>query len=370
MKQQVKNLQIHWHQIWSLVALDVAIIISWIAYHEYQPNLVKQFGFAKYQLVLAIVQACILLITPPLAGMVADTMRKKNGSRLPVINTGISVVSMVFMAVAFTILAEPSGAIRWVFPILIVLWLISMNIFHSPAISMVELFVPVERLPEVMAIFVIMTNLGYAIEPSVEDLINLFGAPLTFGVGGILVFSTGWFFQRSSKNLAVIQEDVPGIKVEKSNYLLVLGVGVALGGVTALLFDIFPGVLEKKIDFLHDNHFKGNYFVSLLVAFSALISYPIGRWVQKFGVYKATVGAYIAIGIALGGIFLVPVPSLVLLLCVVYIVGFSVVCVSALPIAFMNLGEKNKVLGIGLFFTGVEFFNSLVEVLQTGKVIH
>ena len=58
---------IRWPQILSLVGLDLAILISWIAYHEYQPKLLEQFKFTEFTLALAVLQGLILAATPPVA---------------------------------------------------------------------------------------------------------------------------------------------------------------------------------------------------------------------------------------------------------------------------------------------------------------
>jgi MFS family permease len=358
---------IKWQQVWSLVALDVAIIISWMAYHKYQPSLVTKFGFDGFKFPLAIVQGFILFITPPIAGSIADRIRRTKGDRLPVINMGISVVSMVFMAVALTIFVEPDGLIRWIFPVLIVLWLISMNIFHSPAISMVETFVPSQNLPQVIALFAIVAGLAESLEPSIVYLIDAAGAPITFAAGGTLVFATGWILQKSAKKLTANTEDItPTSQVENSNFLLVVALGLLMGLVITLLFNIFPDYLEKKIHFLDKNSFKGSYFVSILAAISALISYPIGRWIERYGIYKsAQIGLIGALLLAFG-IFASPNSTLTTILCFLFPIPFSIISVSSLPIAFANLCDKHKVLGIGLFFSGVEFANSIVEILQAG----
>ena len=102
--------EIRWNQVLALLALDLAIIISWIAYNKYQPELLVQFKLVDFGIALAVVQGFILFITPPVAGYFADRMRKNGGTRLPVITIGINFVSMVFMVVALTVFADPNGA--------------------------------------------------------------------------------------------------------------------------------------------------------------------------------------------------------------------------------------------------------------------
>src|SRR5687768_7644588 len=81
---------IHWKQLWSLAALYASIIIGWIAYRDYQPKLLAQFGFTDYAFFLAVSQAIILVLTPPIAGIMGDRFRFEKGHRLPVISSGFS----------------------------------------------------------------------------------------------------------------------------------------------------------------------------------------------------------------------------------------------------------------------------------------
>ena len=119
---------IQWKQLWSLTALYSSIIIGWIAYNNYQPKLLVKFNFTDFTFFLIAAQAVILVLTPPIAGMLGDRYRFKEGHRLPIISSGISFAAMVFMAVAFTLFTEPGETFKWILPILIVLWLVSMSL--------------------------------------------------------------------------------------------------------------------------------------------------------------------------------------------------------------------------------------------------
>ncbi|HPH47863.1 MAG TPA: hypothetical protein PKU83_12695, partial [Chryseolinea sp.] len=142
--------QIKWKQLWSLAALYGSIVIGWIAYQNYQPKLLEKFNFTDFSFILLVFQGIILVITPPIAGKLGDRYRFKAGHRIPIITTGISFAAMVFMAVAFTLLGNPGEIFKWVLPVLIVFWLIAMSIFTSPALSTLELFTPVDKLPSAM----------------------------------------------------------------------------------------------------------------------------------------------------------------------------------------------------------------------------
>src|SRR5690606_20439456 len=142
--ESVDKSAINWKVMGSLVALYASIIIGWIAYEQYQPKLLVQFGFTEFAGVLAIAQGIILTMTPPIAGRLGDKFRISRGHRFPVISLGINFAAMVFMAVAFTLIGNPGEVLKWALPVLIILWLVAMSIFTSPALSTIETFIPIE----------------------------------------------------------------------------------------------------------------------------------------------------------------------------------------------------------------------------------
>ena len=56
----------NWKQVYSLLALNAAIVISWIAYHNYQPKILELFHFQQLTLFLVVAQAAILVLIPGL----------------------------------------------------------------------------------------------------------------------------------------------------------------------------------------------------------------------------------------------------------------------------------------------------------------
>jgi len=358
------NKSVQWPQVWSLIALDVAIIISWVAYHEYQIELIAQFGFTQQALQLIIIQGIIVFATPPIAGYLADRVRARKGERLPIINIGITVASMIFMAAAATIYANPSGLLRYLFPLLVVLWLISMNIFHSPAISSLELFVSKKRLPEVMVLFAILADCAQALEPSIVDLIRLFGAPLTFVVGGVLVFTTGWYFRKITQGVEVqhrTTETESSSQQSNTAFFKVIALGMVLGVTTAFFFEVFPAWAKAKLTFMG---FSSNYMVTVLLVVAAVLAYPASLLVKRFGnVPTAVAGAVLSLVLIV--LIYLSTGYIAFVGFVLYPAAFSIMSVSFLPLVFQFIGSRHKVLGVGLFFSAVELPNSVAKVLAT-----
>lgn len=363
-----KNLKskIDWSAVLNLLLLEIFVTLSWLAYHEYQPDILVQFGFDDYGLEFALIQAFILVITPPVAGWISDRALEKSGSYLNVIYIGVAVVSMIFMTVASTLYIEPSGFIVYLIPVFIALWLISMNVFRSPALGMLESIVPQKLLTRVIVIFVLAYDIIYSLEPNIVDIINYLGAPLTFLCGGVGVFLAGFFLIRKFRN---IPDDRRGsedfdndTKDGKSNFLLVFTTGILYGLLTAYILKYYPG-LDLDIRLVGMRLESGEY-ASVLLIIAALLSVYFSRKITQVNINRfshlgfllAFLGAFIlslgdsGVVLTLGSILFTP--------------GFAIVSVAVLPKVFYALSARNTVLGIGIFYSMNELINGIMDVLN------
>jgi MFS family permease len=357
---------IQWKQLWSLTAMYASIIIGWIAYHNYQPKLLVQFNFTQYAFWLTLVQAIILVVTPPIAGRLGDKFRFSRGHRLPIISTGISFAAMVFMAVAFTLVSNPGEYFKWILPFLIILWLVAMSIFTSPALSTLELFTPVNKLPAAMAVITIVGNLIYSLEPVIVDIIDYIGAPLTFVAGGVVVFLSGYSLKQNSLGLFQQNAGRPNISitfdVKRSPYLFIFFLGASLGMATTALFKFFPTVLETNLAPIVS--MQGKYMVVIILLISAVFSVPASRLIDRLGVQRVF---WLSLAISIGsiaGVLLMTSSISTLLLALAFALSFTTLSVSSLPLAINEANYYEKVFCVGIFFSGVELLDGLVEIYQ------
>ncbi len=363
-----KSESIEWKQLWSLAALYASIVLGWIAYHNYQPKLLTQFNFTQFNLLLLVAQGIILSATPPIAGKLGDRFRFKQGHRLPIISAGISFAAMIFMSVAFTLFANPNEVFKWILPILIIFWLIAMSIFTSPALSTLELFTPVEKLPRAMAILTIVANLVYSLEPIIIDLIDYLGAPITFMVGGIAVLGSGYALRKNSLSLFNKGRDEKPktdfkIDTQKSEYGFILICGISLGFVTTILFNYFPTILGAKLAGL-TNGFDGKWVLVAMLVLSAIISLPISNGVNKFGTLKAFWVSSAVSLLSMGLLFSLENSVALLVAIVLFTIAFTVQSVSSLPLAISRANYYEKVYCVGIFFSGVAIPDGIVEVIR------
>lgn len=364
---ETKPLNIEWKQLWSLTALYASVVIGWIAYQNYQPKLLVKFSFTEFTFLLTVVQGIILVVTPPIAGRIGDRYRFERGSRIPVISAGMSFAAMIFMAVAFTLLGNPGEIFKWVLPVLIILWLIAMSIFTSPAISTIETFIPVEKLPRAMAVLTIVGNLLYALEPVIVDIIDYLGAPITFISGGVIVFFSGYALKKNSLNLfnSSGNKSMASFKLDtqKSEYSYILFLGVVLGIATAVLFEIFPQVMHIKLAELFPSGNSKIIAVGILII-SAILSIPFSSMVNTYGLKKSFWVSSIATMLAIAGVLFLTSPLAVLLMTAIFAIGFAALSVSSLPLAMGKANYYQKVLCVGIFFAGVELPDTIIEIIQ------
>jgi MFS family permease len=367
---QEQRSEIQWKQLWSLAALYGSVVIGWIAYQNYQPKLLEKFHFTDFSFLLMVSQGIILVVTPPFAGKLGDRYRFKKGHRIPIITTGISFAAMVFMAVAFTLLGNPGEIFKWILPLLIVFWLISMSIFTSPALSTLELFTPVDKLPRAMAMLTIVANLIYAVEPIIVDIIDYVGVPLTFMAGGTVVFISGYFLQKNSLTLFKLtdnKEERPlaaiTLDTQRSRFGHIFFLGLALGIPTTIMFNLFPDVFADKLGLLLQTS-NGKIILVYILVLSAIFSWPASSVVNRIGTEKSFWVSLVGITACIFFIFTLTPGIVVMIMTVIFAVMFSVLSVSSLPLAISESNYYEKVFCVGIFFSGVALPDAIVKAMQ------
>ena len=362
LEQPIKK-STNWNQVYALLGLNAAVVISWIAYHNYQPKVLTLFHFEELALFLVVAQAVILVCIPSIAGLIGDSMIKNNGNRFIVFTVGISVTAMVFMSVAFTVGTATSINLTAALPFMIVIWLISMNIFHSPANSMLELFAPTKELPIAMALMTMTTELLYALEPVVVWFVDLIGPVSTFALGGFLLIVTGYFFRKTTKDISLTREYEES-KASKSNMPLVLSAGLVLGLATAIMMNKFPDLLAGKLATFSHTSLGGSHFVSFILGLSALAAIPMSKLVNQLGTGKSVLYGLIGTFVFIFAIFMSGDEFTTITACVLLAMSYSLASVAAFPFALSNLSPKAVTFGAGIFFGSIELADGLMNVFD------
>ncbi|MBD0404835.1 hypothetical protein [Flammeovirga sp. EKP202] len=347
---------IKWNEVISLTCLNVAILISWIAYQEYQPHLLHKFGLEHLSSVLVYAKAIIVVVIPIVAGFIADKLIAKKNNHFFVYMIGVSATSMIFMIVATIIGLGPESSFALFLPVMIILWLITMNIFISPAASYIEMFAPINKLPLVMGVIVLVMNIVNSLEPIVVALINFFGDTLTFVVGAILISSTGFIFKKVMTKEVLTKEENQHASTT-NNYTIIIVSALLLGLCKAFLSEFIPqtNTLSK---------ISGSNFAFLMLSVSALMAF-IFCFVINIEQYKTFIilsAFFLTIG-AISLLFFNEYSALLIFGSVVISFGYSILQVLGLPLTIMYSQKRHLTFNVGLFIGVSEIGDGLFEIL-------
>ena len=354
-----------WPEIYSLAALNAAVVISWIAYHEYQPLLMKKMEITHLVDFLVISKAIVLVVIPPFAGWLSDKILRKNGKYMIVFTVGIGATAMIFMVVATLISTHHLMDVKTILPFMIVLWLISMNLFVSPANSMIESFAPIRKLPIVMGFLFLITELLYALEPVIVGLVSFFGDTLTFVVGGILISVSGYIFHRVSsdevmqrKHEQIANDD--GSAQSVKSYLAIMIIGLNLGLGRAFLVEFLPESFESRFAELGA---YGNYLSFGFLGLAAILGFSVSKWVSTQNLGNIIVKNYFLLFVGV----LIMIFSfnlwVMVLASLIITVALSFIKVSGLPFAIQHLGVRHITYGVGIYIGAGEIATGFLEYL-------
>ncbi|MEM9337987.1 MAG: MFS transporter [Bacteroidota bacterium] len=352
-----------WREVYSLAALNAAVVISWIAYHEYQPVLMEKIGINHLVDFLIVTKAVVLVFIPPFAGWLSDYLLRKNGKYLIIFTVGIGATAMVFMVVASLIgthhLMNASSAL----PIMIVLWLICMNLFISPANSMIEAFAPAQKLPIVMGVLFLVTELLYALEPVIVSLVSFFGDTLTFIVGGVLIAGSGWIFHRVSSDevLQRKQELLANDRVANQgfvSYLAIFVIGLVLGVGKAFLVEFLPMHFDIRF---YEYDGLGEYISFGLLGVCAISGFLISKKISQSNLRDVITWSFAILFV--GTIILIVSFNLFLTIggALIVAVGFTLINISGLPFAIQNLSVRHVTYGVGIYIGASEILTGVFE---------
>lgn len=360
-----KTSTLKWREVYSLAALNAAVVISWIAYHEYQPILMQNLGITHLVDFMIIAKAIILIIIPPIAGWLSDKILKKNGKYLIVFSVGIGATAMVFMVVATLIGTSDIMDVSGIVPFMIVIWLICMNLFISPANSMIEAFAPAQKLPIVMGVLFLVTELLYALEPVIVALVTFFGDTLTFVVGGVLIAGSGFIFHRVSRN-EVLQrktELMTSDRVKSQSlisYLAILVVGLFLGVGKAFLVEFFPEYFAFLFPEISE---YGSYLSFGILGLCAIVGFLISKKIAKSDLKKVIIISFIVLFVGSTMMLLTSNLYLTVIAALVIAAGFTTINISGLPFAIQNLSVRHVTYGVGIYIGASEVLTGLFEYI-------
>ncbi|MBC8111183.1 MAG: hypothetical protein H7Y04_09010 [Verrucomicrobia bacterium] len=357
---------VNWKSVTAIILLNFVVLVSWVVYHFFQPQLLAQFGFSDLGGFLNDAKNIILVVIPPLAGLLADFLQKRVGKGYLIFTVGVSITAMVFMAAAYAFLPTAGKGLHEAIPGMMVVWLICMNIFYTPATAYIEKTASTQNLPLVTALVALTAELLMAVAPYTPQIMSQFNSSATFVGGGLLIALSGYFFYQANKDQGTtyLSENPAGSQF--NNLLIVFAIG------------LFAGIAEYFVTNSVSDWLKvslGSYAkhtVSIILAMAGLLALPAGKFVQNKDLRKTMVYGFCAVFSVLGIIYLLATQQILtantfglgILLCFLLALSASFVIVTAFPVALWHSYGKQENLGIGIFWAGVGFYDMFIGFIS------
>jgi hypothetical protein len=347
------NNQINWKRIYAITLLNSAIIICWIAYHYYQPKLLTQFGLLEAADTLDFAKNFALVLIPPLAGLIADRFSKKSGNSYLVFTVGISFTALIFFASSYIFLDIAPDFLKAKIPFFMVLWLIGMNIFYSPATGFLLKSAKGPELPIVVATVSLAANILFAAVPLLEQFFEKTGSSITFFLGAVLLLGAAWFYKRMSADNSQNRDDLI-TDSSNSNLLLPIIVGLSCGFIN-LAVDLS---ISNAIEIF------GGFDLKILIYIIASIAViPLAQKLKGLPPSKGFSIALIAASASALLLYALTLKAFVIVLLITISGSLCLFEIFAFPLALSAISSKQTNLGAGLFLASFSLPFSLWSLL-------
>ncbi|MCS7028345.1 MAG: MFS transporter [Bacteroidia bacterium] len=342
-----------WKQVWALAALQAVNNFGFAAYYHYQPKLLERFNYVDFAMMLIILQGIIGIVLNPIMGVLGDRIRQTTNKSFVLVSIGTNAAGMVFMAVAAVMTQKTKeGFFHEIFPIAVTLWLITMAIFNSPAVSLLKSFAPNnEDLPKATAVMTLVGGIFAALHPFLFMITDILGLPITFALGGLLLMTASNVLRKLNRQVPLLTEE-DKIQTPKLTLKLVIifSIGVVNGFVFNFLLDIVPAISVKTLNLAM---YQDEYVKSAIVFVSAIVAWFAGDWIKKMGAIRMTIAGIITLFVTLGLGISIPVAIITILVIIMAGVIRSILSISMLSYSMSIIHKVNAGKATGAFFCGV-----------------
>lgn len=346
---------IPWKVIWALALLQGANVFGFMAYYYAQPQVLAQFNYSGtfWVTFLIVAQAIIAIVMNPLMGSIVDKHKTKSDKMFNLIGLGVNLAGLVFVVVALGTTQHPDSlfysVVRPLVPVLVVLWLIAMNIFSSPAMSLLRTFAPEGRIVEANSAFAIVSLGLFMIAPYLPHILDHVPLPAIFLAGGIVLYSAYRLLLSVAPSVEPVEETVSDKLIQ--NLGLVFAVGFIVNIVTKIPLAATPILVAPSLASLGVD---ANVLTTIAFIISIAASIPISKSIKRGD------GKILAFSL-LSGVLL----FFLGLYCSYALMGIGIVIllgltsafleVNAVPFVFTRVKGGQSGLGIGSFFSGYAF---------------
>ncbi|MGB3613303.1 MAG: MFS transporter [Elainellaceae cyanobacterium] len=346
-----------WPQIWGLAAVQGAITLSWVIYNLYLLQLLTQYGFsAALATGLIVLETGAAVVLEPLMGSLSDQTQRWVGSRFPFVAVGVILASICFLAIPVSLFSGGlTPTTRWLLPIAMVLWALSMTVFRSPVLSLLGRYAIATRQPQAASILTLVGGVAGAVAPLTGDLILQVGPLLAFSLGSVVLLGSAFVLRLTNPD-QVFQgaqsSDAPKQRLSPLSLLSIFGTGFSVTLGLQSLLRTFPVALSALTE--NPKLIMGLVFIAI-----AGLAFPAGILARRFGMFMGMAAGLGLLALLSLGVIAVGTPGLAVLLAVAIGSSISLISNCTIPIALAAVPPDRGGLGTGLYFGGAALATSV-----------
>ena len=355
-----------WRQVWGLAALLSAAMLSWMIYSLYQPKILHNLGFINLAVWLSILQGLLGALLEPIVGGLADRFQYRLGSRLPLITAGVTLTGLIFVGTALLLQWTIPTELRWLVPILMTLWVMSMIVFRGPVVGLLRQAAPLAQLPQANVVLTMVFGLIGAAAPLLTNLLNHFGASIAFVTGAIALTLGATIFYKVTPSGTLFSEPTSAPSpVSRRQIVLLLSLGFGVGLIINLLLRSFPQILHLQIP-----NINADWLTTLILFVSALVAIPMAAFAAKLGV-KPLMRLGLGITLICFAGLQIPTTSPCFFAAIALLAGiaFGMIFESQIPLALSYLPANRSGLSTGLYFGGIGAATTVQSILLQQEIL-
>ncbi|RZM74745.1 MFS transporter [Leptolyngbya iicbica LK] len=346
-----------------------AIALMWVIYNLYLVELLTQVGLPQtLATALLVVENLLAMVMEPLMGSLSDRFQQQLGTRFPLISLGAILAAGAFLALPIAVLGGWAAAARWILPLMLVLWALTMTIFRSPAMSLLGRYAFGTRLPQAASVLTLVGGVAGAMGPLASERILSWGPVTAFALGSVVLLVAAFVLRVTAPEApAAVGDDLAqpatqDISIAGLALIFGAGVGVTLGFRSLML--LFSRVLNGQVPDGNPSLVLGTVFVTL-----ALTAIPAGVLAVRLGNRRAMVLGLAALAFVSAAIAAVPNNGAAIALAILFGAAFSLVSNGTIPFALSLVPSSKAGLGTGMFFSGgaaaSSLFGTVAAALKT-----
>jgi MFS family permease len=345
-----------WQPVLAMALMQGAIVLCWIVYRLYIPDLLGQFGFPKdSSVVILAIEGFLAVLIEPLFGSLSDRQKTLWGLRGPFVTIGVLLAAaLLFLLPSIVLLGDPASSIRWLFVALVILWAMAMAMFRSPMLARLGEFACQRDWTYAASVLTLVGTLaGTLALPASKQIVKGLGAGPAFAISSIILLLSATLLNRSQATqvrLPTLMADQQQSSVQNLALVSLTGSTITMA---VILTQQLIGLVGKE---------QTPVLMTLFLAVQLITMLPIGLVAKRWGNLQTMIGGLISLAI---GFLLLILPGIQAVAVLLLGVGMSCVSVGTIPFALSMVPLSRGGLGVGFYFGGAALAGALFNVYMS-----